>query len=47
MIGEKTRKVIEAICKGHLRNVTSVLEIFEDFFGEDKVDLQNVPTIQK
>lgn len=47
MIGEKTRKVIEAICKEHLRNVTSVLEIFEDFFGEDKVDLQGVPTISE
>lgn len=47
MIGEKTRKVIEAICKERLRNITSVLEIFEDFFGEDKVDLQDVPIIQK
>lgn len=47
MIGEKTRKVIEAICKERLRNITSVLEIFEDFFGEDKVDLQDVPTISE
>lgn len=47
MVGEKTREVIKTIIEEHLQNVTNVLQVFEDFFGEDKVDLQGVPTVSE
>ena len=47
MVGEKTREVIKTIIEEHLQNVTNVLQVFEDFFGEDKVDLQGIPTVSK
>lgn len=47
MVGEKTREVIKALIEEHFQNVMNVLKVFEDFFGEDKVDLQGVPTVSE
>lgn len=47
MVGEKTREFIRAKLEKQFEKVTNVLGVFEDFFGEDKVDLQGIPTVSK
>lgn len=47
MVGEKTREFIRAELEKQFEKVTNVLGVFEDFFGEDKVDLQGIPTVSK